>query len=78
MSRLDKEIFLKEAGFFEDKEKKKQHEMFNAMKQTEIDKNVNKIRKNKIQKDVVEKVMRDGHVQDVKDLRNVLRSLERS
>lgn len=78
MSELDKNIVMKEAGFFDNSEKRKQHEMFNAMKQEEIDKNVGKIRGNHIKKDVVEKIMREGYIQNPGDLRNVLKTLERS
>lgn len=77
MNSLDKEIFLKEAGLM-NSEKQKQKEMFNEMKVQETDKNLKKIRKNKIKKDVAEKVLRDGHVTSTDDLRAVLRTLERS
>ena len=77
MNSLDKEILLKEAGIM-DSEKKKQKDMFNEMKVQETDKNVKKIRKNKIKKDVAEKVLREGHVTSTDDLRAVLRTLERS
>ena len=80
MNDLDKGILFKEAGIKTafNNHKAEQKKMFNEMKEQELDVNLHKIRKNKIRKDVAEKIMRDGYATSADDLRAVLRTLERS